>query len=170
MLNRTTTMRKFSRQLKPLLFGALLLAGSVSTASAALPSAGPAAANQATARVWFLRPTSGPGGDVWGASPTVYVNGSPIGAIPPNSAFYRDFAPGTYSFSVEPYGTPTGDADTVTLAPGSQNYLNIQWVETWEMGYPSTGKGDQSHSFFVVNMAPQLAQAYLPTLNDLGAR
>jgi hypothetical protein len=41
-------------------------------------------------------------------------------------------------------------------------------VQTWEMGYPSTGKGGQSHSFFVLNMAPQLAQAYLPTLNYLG--
>jgi hypothetical protein len=39
------------------------------------------------------------------------------------------------------------------------------------MGYPSGGgRGGQSHSFFVLNMSPQLAQAYLPTLNDLGRR
>jgi hypothetical protein len=94
-----------------------------------------------------------------------------VTAIPPNSAFYRDFAPGTYSFSVEPYGTPTGDADTVQLSPSSQTYRNVQWVQTWEMGYPSgCGRGGQSHSFFVLNMSPQLAQAYLPTLNDLGRR
>ena len=158
-------MRNYSRQLKPLLLGALLLAGSVSAASAAIP--GPAAPSQGTARVWFLRPGSS-SADIWGASPMIYANGSPVAAIAPESAFYRDYAPGTYSFSVEPYGTPTGDAHTVQLAPGSQTYLNVQWVQTWEMGYPSTGRGSQSHSFFVVNMAPQLAQAYLPTLNDLG--
>ena len=56
------------------------------------------------------------------------------------------------------------------VTPGSQTYLEVQWVPTWEMGYPSTGKGGQSHSFFVLNMAPQLAQAYLPTLNYLGRR
>ena len=71
----------------------------------------------------------------------ISVNGAAIGAIPPDSDFYRDFTPGTYSFSVEPYGTPTGDADTVQLLPGSQTYLNVQWVQTWEIGYPSTGKG-----------------------------
>jgi hypothetical protein len=120
--------------------------------------------------VWFLRPSGSADGNVWGASPVISVNGAAIGAIPPDSDFYRDFTPGTYSFSVEPYGTPTGDADTVQLLPGSQTYLNVQWVQTWEMGYPSTGKGGQSHSFFVLNMAPQLAQAYLPTLNYLGAR
>jgi hypothetical protein len=54
------------------------------------------------------------------------------------------------------------------LAPGSQTYLEIQWVPTWEMGYASGGQGDQSHAFFVLNMAPQLAQAYLQTLHYLG--
>jgi hypothetical protein len=37
------------------------------------------------------------------------------------------------------------------------------------MGYPS-GRGANSHSFFVLTMAPQLAQAYLPTLTYLGPR
>jgi hypothetical protein len=159
-------MRNHCRQLKPLLFGSLLLAASMSSASAAVP----VEPSTATARVWFLRPSGSADGNVWGASPVISVNGAAIGAIPPDSDFYRDFTPGTYSFSVEPYGTPTGDADTVQLLPGSQTYLNVQWVQTWEMGYPSTGKGGQSHSFFVLNMAPQLAQAYLPTLNYLGAR
>jgi hypothetical protein len=163
-------MRNYRQQIKPLLLGFVLLAGSMPAALAAIPAGGTAAPNQGTARVWFLRPTSSANGNVWGSSPVISVNGAAIAAIPPASAFYRDFAPGTYSFSVEPYGTPTGDADTVQLSPGSQTYLNVQWVQTWEMGYPSTGKGGQSHSFFVLNMAPQLAQAYLPTLNDLGQR
>jgi hypothetical protein len=45
----------------------------------------------------------------------------------------------------------------------------VQWAPTWEEGYPSGG-GDLSHSFFVLNLSPQLAQAYLPNLTDLGGR
>jgi hypothetical protein len=157
-------------QLTRLSVGFLMLAGSVSSGMAAIPNTATGMSHQPMARVWFLRPTSSADGNVWGASPEIYVNGAPLAPIPPDSAFYRDFAPGTYHFSVEPYGTPTGDADTVQLPAGSQTYLNVQWVQSWEMGYPSTGKGSQSHSFFVLNMAPQLAQAYLPTLNYLGER
>jgi hypothetical protein len=123
-------MRNYRRQMKPLLLGFLLVASSMPSALAAVP----AAPNQAMARVWFLRPTSSADGNVWGASPVISANGAPITAIPPNSAFYRDFAPGTYSFSVEPYGTPTGDADTVQLSPSGQTYLNVQWVQTWGDG------------------------------------
>jgi hypothetical protein len=39
-------------------------------------------------------------------SPMIYANGKPIGTIPENSEFYRDFAPGTHRFTVDPYGSP----------------------------------------------------------------
>src|SRR5947209_5964441 len=73
-----------------------------------------------TARVWFLRPSSSPNGNVEAAAPELFANGAPIGNIPAGSEFYRDFAPGTYSFTVQPYGLPTGQADTIQLAAGTQ--------------------------------------------------
>jgi hypothetical protein len=150
-------------KLKTTILGLALAAGLAPAAMAATPGAMP---GSGTARVWFLRPSSlvNPAA---GAAPTVYANGSPLGAIPANATFYRDLSPGTYRFSVETYGLPTGDADTVTLQPGSQTYLEVQWAATWEKGYPG-GVGNDSHSFFVLNLSPGLAQAYLPTLTNLG--
>ncbi len=93
---------------------------------------------------------------------------APVGTITANAAFYRDFAPGTYSFTVQPYGFPTGDANKVQLSPGSQTYLQIAWVATWQEGYALADKGDEGCDFFVLNMAPELARAYLPGLTPRG--
>jgi hypothetical protein len=90
----------------------------------------------------------------------IYANGTPVADIPGNAAFYRDFAPGTYRFTVQPYGSPNKKADTVQLAAGTQTYLEVQWIPTWEEGYSTGGR----HSFFVVNMSPQMAQDWLPAL------
>ena len=49
--------------------------------------------------------------------------------------------PSAYSFTVQPYGLPAGQADTAQLAPGTQTYLEIQWLASWEEGYPETGWG-----------------------------
>ncbi len=122
-----------------------------------------------TARVWFLRPLDSLNGDVTGAAPEVYANGAPIATLPSGTKFYREFPAGTYQFTVQPYGQPTSAADTVRLAPGSETYLQVQWAPTWEEGYPGA-RGVDSHSFFVLSMSPQLAQAYLPTLTYLGQR
>ena len=116
------------------------------------------------ARVWFLRPEGSLNGNVWAAAPMIYANGAPIGDIPAGSEFYRDFRPGTYSFTVQPYGLPTGQADTVQLAPGTQTYLEIQWLASWEEGYPEAGWGFAPNTFGILTMSPQLAQAYLPSL------
>jgi hypothetical protein len=116
------------------------------------------------ARVWFLRPAGSLNGNVWAAAPMIYANGAPIGDIPAGTEFYRDFRSGTYSFTVQPYGLPTGQADTVQLAPGTQTYLEIQWLASWEEGYPETGWGFAPNTFGILAMSPQLAQAYLPTL------
>src|SRR2546423_1117859 len=74
----------------------------------------------------------------------IYANGTPVADIPGNAAFYRDFAPGTYRFTVQPYGSPNKKADTVQLVPGTQTYLEVQWTPTWEEGYSTGGR----HSFF----------------------
>ena len=116
------------------------------------------------ARVWFLRPAGSLNGNVWAASPVIYANGASIGDIPAGAEFYRDFRPGTYRFTVQPYGLPTGAADTVYLAPGTQTYLEIQWLASWEEGYPEAGYSFAPNTFGILTMSPQLAQAYLPTL------
>jgi hypothetical protein len=116
------------------------------------------------ARVWFLRPAGSLNGNVWAAAPMIYANGAPIGEISAGSEFYRDLRPGTYSFTVQPYGLPTSQAHTVQLAPGTQTYLEIQWLASWEQGYPEAGWGFAPNTFGIRTMSPQLAQAYLPTL------
>ena len=144
--------------------GLVALSLLVLTEAAPAAFAASAADGQQTARVWFLRPSSGSGTEVQGATPMIFANGAPVGTITANAAFHRDFAPGTYNFTVQPYGIPTGKADTVQLSPGSQTYLQIAWVPTWQEGYDLGDHGDEGCDFFVLNMAPQLARAYLPGL------
>jgi hypothetical protein len=116
------------------------------------------------ARVWFLRSEGSFNGNVWAAEPVVYANGAPVGDIPAGTEFYRDFRPGTYRFTVQSYGLPTGVADTVYLAPGTQTYLEIEWLASWEEGYPEEGYSFAPNTFGILTMSPQLAQAYLPSL------
>lgn len=124
-----------------------------------------------TARVWFLRGSLSPQlGAVQAFSPMIYANGAPLAAIPVGAGFYRDFTPGTYRFTVEPYGLPTAQATTLQLPGGAQDYLQVDWVASWQFGYPEAGWGFAPNTFAIVSMAPQLAQAYLPTLAYLGER
>jgi hypothetical protein len=146
------------RQLLSIIIGLLILAGTMPAAIAAAPDAPMAAPSPGMARVWFLRPESSTIG-AYGASPLIYANGASIGTLPVNSKFYRDFAAGTYRFTVERYGIPTGEAVTAQLTPGTQSYLEVQWLPTWEMGY--AGK---THSFFILGMSAQIAQVWLPRL------
>ena len=104
----------------------------------------------------------------WGASPTVYANGAPLAVVQPNTAFYRDFAPGTYDFTADPYGAAVNLPDRITLAPGSETYLAVEWVPTWEEGIPSGGRGGQGNAFFVLTMQSQLGRAYLQGLSYRG--
>jgi hypothetical protein len=149
----------------PIVLGLVALAGSMPVAMAAPETPQVTAQSPGTARVWFLRP-AGANSYALGAAPMIYANSTPVAEIPANVGFYRDFAPGTYRFTVQPYGSPNNKADTVQLAPGTQTYLEVQWVPTWEEGYSTGGR----HSFFVVNMSPQMAQAWLPALNVIGRR
>jgi hypothetical protein len=145
------------------------------TCLAAIGAAAPASATHeapsgsAAGRVWFLWPSESVVGYDTGAVPTIYVNGAPIGAIQAGTEFYRDFSPGTYRFTVDPYGVPTGQAATLQVAPGSQTFLQVQWSPAWQQGYPG-GRGQMHSSFFIVTMSPQLAQAYLPTLASAAGR
>jgi hypothetical protein len=137
----------------------------VTAAQAQIPAAAPG-----TARVWFLRGWDAPSGQnyVYAATPSVFANGATVGNLPVGSSFFRDFSPGTYTFTVEPYGLPTPQATTVQLAAGTQNYLQAQWVASWEFGYPEADYSFAPNTFAIFAMSPQLAQAYLPTLSYLG--
>src|SRR5580704_8600170 len=116
------------------------------------------------ARVWFFRQMDRTAGNVYAGSPIVYANGAPIGDVPQGSVFFRDFAPGKYRFTVQPYGTPTPQHDTVQLVPGQQAYVQVQWEANWETGH--TG----GSSFTVETSSPEVAQQYIPTLTNLGQR
>jgi hypothetical protein len=123
------------------------------------------------ARVWFYRPQLTPQfGAVTAFSPVISANGAPIADIPPGTTFYRDFAPGTYRFTVQPLGLPTPQATTLALAPGTQDYLLVDWIPSWTQGYPQAGYSFSPNTFGILSSAPQVAQAYIPTLNYLGER
>jgi hypothetical protein len=143
--------------------GLLMLAGCA--AQSAGPASQPIPALQAgMARVWVLRQPSAPGGNVAGADPMVFVNGQPLAQSAQGTVFSHDFQPGTYRFTVQPYGTPANLVDTLQLAPGMEAYVQVQAVPNWELG--SAGGA----SFAVLTMSSAEAQSYLPTMTNLGQR
>jgi hypothetical protein len=170
---RTMDMSKYALAAPVLVVACLLMLADctpqakVTAAQAQIPAIAPG-----TARVWFLRGWDAPSGQgfVYGAAPLIYANSAPVGDMPTGSSFFRDFPPGTYSFTVEPIGLPTPQAATVQLAAGTQTYLQAQWVASWEFGYPEVDYSFAPNTFAVMAMSPQVAQAYLPTLSYLGQR
>jgi hypothetical protein len=122
------------------------------------------------ARVWFLRGSITTNPAVQAFSPVIYANGVPVGASPIETAFYRDFAPGTYRFMVQTNGLPTPQATSLQLAPGTEYFLYVDWVPSWTQGYPEANFSFAPNTFAIIPWAPQVAQAYLPTLQYLGER
>jgi len=115
-----------------------------------------------TARVWFLH-VNDP--QQQAGDPIIYANGNQIGRSVPGIAFYRDFPPGSYAFSVQSYGVNAGrpiQQDAVQLAPGSQTYLEILWGGSWLVGTAGGG------SYFVRTLPPEADQAYLHMLTEKG--
>ncbi len=117
------------------------------------------------ARVWVLRQPDPTGGNIFAADPTVFANGAPLGQSKEGTAFFHDFQPGPYKFTVQPYGTPTSQHTTLQLAPGTTRYLQVEWVGNWEEGSRAGGA-----SFAVLAMSPELGRQFLPILTDLGQR
>jgi hypothetical protein len=141
--------------LLPLLSCASPSSGVQSYAAVAPPAPG-------TARVWFLRTTDPE--EQYG-DPIIFANGNQIGRSVPGIAFYHDFAPGTYAFTVQSYGLTAGQPlqkDVVQLAPGTDTYLEILWGGSWLVG--SAGGA----TFFVRTLPPALGQPYLRELTDKG--
>jgi hypothetical protein len=161
-------MHKY-RTVTAALLGLCLLAsgGAASPAAAAATTLVPPLAS-GMARVWFLRPSGEWITYIGAADPTICANGTTVGRIAEHTDFFRDFAPGTYRFTVQPYGEPTGQSTTLGLTPGSQTYLEVQWASRWELGYASSGQGPEDHAFAIWQMTPELARIYLPSLTYRG--
>jgi hypothetical protein len=117
------------------------------------------------ARVWFFRQADPSGGNVYAANPIIYANGAAVGEIQQGTAFFHDFPAGKYRFTVQPFGTPTREHDTIQLVPGAQAYLQVQWEPSWEANRVGGGS-----SFTILSFSPEVGQQYLPTLSNLGQR
>jgi hypothetical protein len=158
------TMMRDCRLIGARWFCLLLLAGCAAPAGTASQAPVPALQPD-MARVWVLRQPSAPGGNVAASDPMVFANGAPLAQSAQGTAFFHDFQPGTYRFTVQAYGTPANLVDTLQLAPGTEAYVQVQAVPNWEMGSTAGGA-----SFAVLSMSPQEAQSYLPTMTNLGQR
>jgi hypothetical protein len=131
-------------------------AGGGSALQAYAPVAPPA---PGTTRVWFLH-VNDP--QEQAGDPIIYANGNPVGRSIPGIAFYHDFPPGSYAFTVQSYGLPTGTKDLVQLAPGTDTYLEILWGGSWLVG---TAGGA---TYYVRTLPPELGPPYLRMLTDKG--
>jgi hypothetical protein len=141
----------------------LSLLASCAPSGSGIQSYAPVAAQApGTARVWFLR-TRDPQEQF--GDPIIFANGNQVGRSVPGVAFYHDFPPGTYAFSVQSYGLTAGQPirqNMVQLAPGTDTYLEILWGGSWLVG---TAGGA---TFFIRTLPPELGQAYLRSEMDKG--
>lgn len=115
------------------------------------------------ARVWFLRQFE-PSESLW--TPMMYVNGVPMTPSQPGTIFYRDFAPGIYTFTVDSCGSDTNQFPTVQLTPGARYEFEVQSLQNFRP--PDCPRG--SGVFYVRPVQPRFLQMYLPQLAYLGAR
>jgi hypothetical protein len=102
-------------------FTVVALGGWALPGRAATPDQAPPVA-PGQSRVWFLRQLL-PGENFH--PPMLYVNGAPITTIGQGTAFYRDFTPGRYTFSVENCLPQRGDVQTLSLQPYTQYALQV---------------------------------------------
>jgi len=79
------------------------------------------------ARVWFLQELV-PGSSFY--APMLFVNGAKIAISPEGSAFFRDYTPGSYVFSIENCGPGPQPAQQLTIGAGQQFALQINNDDT----------------------------------------
>lgn len=145
--------------------GLLTLAGCSMPATRTGPPAQAPPLQAGLARVWVLRQPGSPGGNIAASDPMVFANGAPLAQSAQGTVFFHDFPPGTYRFTVQPYGTPANLVDTVQVSPGTEAYVQVEAVPNWEEGSTAGGA-----SFAVLSMQPAEAQQYLPLMKYLGER
>jgi hypothetical protein len=141
----------------------LALMGCVAGSSVA--AVGPAAVpmQAGTARVWFLQLFT-PAETL--ATPIISANGTPIAQSQLGGAFFHDFPPGTYTFTVPSYGVDTGQAQTVQLVAGTQTYLEVQSLRSWA----DSGDNTQRDTLYVRAISPVWAEKYFAMLTYFGPR
>jgi hypothetical protein len=144
--------------------GLLVLAGCAAPPSGTASQAPVPALQPGMARVWVLRQPSSPGGNIAASDPMVFANGQPLAQSAQGTAFFHDFLPGTCSFTVQPYGTPTNFVDILQLAPGMEVYVQVEGVPNWEL---SAAGGA---SFVVMPMSPEEGKGYFQIMKNLGQR
>jgi hypothetical protein len=101
---------------------AVVLSGSAGIALAASPDQAPPVPS-GQARVWLLRELL-----PWTAmhAPMIYANGEPLAIIPQGVTFFRDLAPGTYSFAVQSCLPSEQTTMTLPLGPSNEFVLQVQ--------------------------------------------
>lgn len=140
--------------------GAAMLAGIIVTGQAATPDQAPPLPN-GQARVWFLRQLV-PGMAMH--APMIYANGQPLAIIPQGVAFYRDLAPGTYSFAIQ--SCLPVEQTSVTLPLDAGNEFALQVVSSDYGGF-SCESGENMQ--LAPAPADQLGMLFAP-LAYIGAR
>jgi hypothetical protein len=98
------------------------------------------------------------------AAPMIYVNGAPIAISPEGTAFYRDFAPGTYVFSIQNCLPEQGTSQTLTIPPGTQFALQVQADQNgaWDC--------EPSQISYLRQMMPQAVPDEFAPLSYLGPK
>lgn len=91
-----------------------------STFAASPNQAPPVAAGMA--RIWFVRQLI-PGSTFY--APTILVNGANVAISPEGTAFYRDYVPGIYKFTMANCGPNTQTWLTLTLQPSTEIALLV---------------------------------------------
>jgi hypothetical protein len=131
-----------------------LLAGSNPSLAASPNQAPPLAAGMA--RVWFLHDLV-PGSTFF--APMISANGVKVAISPEGSAFYRDYAPGTYLFSVENCVPQPQTSQQLTLAPHQEIALHVQ--------SDATGSFD-CIVYYLNQVMPQMVPVVFAPLRYLG--
>jgi len=113
------------------------------------------------ARVWFLRQLI-PGSAM--DAPMIYANGGTVAISPEGSAFYRDFSPGTYVFSVENCLPEPQTSYSLVLNPGNQFALEVQSDENgaWDC--------EPSQISYLRPVPPEMLSAIFTPLRYLGPK
>jgi hypothetical protein len=156
----TGTRWLLTRRAVMLAGGAAMIAGIVVTGQAATPDQAPPLPSS-QARVWFLRQLV-PGMAMH--APMIYANGQPLAIIPQGVAFYRDVAPGTYSFAIQ--SCLPAEQTSVTLPLGAGNEFALQVVASDYGGFSCESGENMS---LAPAPADSLGQLFAP-LAYLGAR
>jgi hypothetical protein len=114
------------------------------------------------ARVWFLRQYE-PSETL--QTPMIFVDDRPLTNSVPGTAFYRDFSPGSHTFSVETCTRDFNQATTLSLMPGTVAELEVQSLQSMQSFGCLVAR-----TFYIRPVAPRWAQLYATQLVYLGPR